>query len=99
MCHIIYFVTGRAAECSAERGISYAGKESEDIFRLFQQFMAEGDLDSVMSLYDPEAVFLNQSCEITKDGQGSNRGFMAARGTNSCFISALSRSSRLAISR
>jgi len=38
----------------------------EETCHLFQQFMAEGDLDSVMSLYDPEAVFLNQSREVTK---------------------------------
>lgn len=38
----------------------------EDICRLFQLFMAEGDLDSVMSLYDPDAVFVNQSGEVTK---------------------------------
>jgi ketosteroid isomerase-like protein len=38
----------------------------EEICRLFQQYMAEGDLDSVLSVYDPEAVFLNQSREVTK---------------------------------
>jgi ketosteroid isomerase-like protein len=41
-----------------------------DICRLFQQYMAEGDLESVLSLYDPEAVFLNQSGEVTKDREG-----------------------------
>lgn len=39
----------------------------EEICRLFQQGMAEGDLDAVLSLYDPEAVFLNQAGEVTKD--------------------------------
>lgn len=42
----------------------------EDICRLFQQFMAEGDIDSVVNVYDPEAVFLNQSGEVTKGRQG-----------------------------
>ena len=28
---------------------------------LFQQYMAEGDIDAVLSIYDAEAVFLNQS--------------------------------------
>ena len=42
----------------------------EDICRLFQQCMAAGDLDSVLSVYDPEAVFLNQSAEITNGRQG-----------------------------
>jgi hypothetical protein len=30
----------------------------EDICRLFQQFMAEGDIESVLSVHDSEAVFL-----------------------------------------
>ena len=34
-------------------------KSPEDICRLFQHYMAEGDIDSVLSLYDPEAVFPN----------------------------------------
>ena len=43
-------------------------KRPEEICRLFQQYMAEGDLDSVLSVYDPEAVFLNQSGEV-KSGE------------------------------
>jgi ketosteroid isomerase-like protein len=35
----------------------------EEICRLFQQYMREGDIDSVLSLYDPEVVFLNQAGE------------------------------------
>ena len=38
----------------------------EDICRLFQQAMAEGDLESVMSAYDPQAVFVNPAGEIKK---------------------------------
>ena len=45
----------------------------EDICRLFQQFMAKGDLDAVMSVYDPEAVFLNQSREVTKSREELRR--------------------------
>jgi len=33
----------------------------EEICGLFQRFMGEGDLESVLSLYDPEAAFLNES--------------------------------------
>ena len=40
----------------------------EEICRLFQQYMAEGDIDSVLSVYDPEAVFLNQS-GVVKSGE------------------------------
>ena len=41
-------------------------KSPEEICRLFQQYLAEGDIDSVLSIYDPEAVFLNQSGEVKK---------------------------------
>jgi uncharacterized protein (TIGR02246 family) len=36
----------------------------QEICRLFQQYMAEGNIDSVLSVYDPEAVFLNQSGQV-----------------------------------
>jgi ketosteroid isomerase-like protein len=39
----------------------------QEICRLFQRYMAEGDIDSVLSVYDSEAVFLRQSGEVTKD--------------------------------
>jgi ketosteroid isomerase-like protein len=32
----------------------------EEVGRLFQQYMREGDIDSVLTLYDPEAVFLSR---------------------------------------
>jgi ketosteroid isomerase-like protein len=41
-------------------------KRPEEICHLFQHAMAEGDLDAVLSVYDPEAVFLNQSRDVTK---------------------------------
>ena len=41
-------------------------KSPEEICRLFRQYMAEGDIDAVFSLYNPEAVFLNQSRELRK---------------------------------
>jgi ketosteroid isomerase-like protein len=41
-------------------------KSPEEICHLFKQYMAEGDLDALLSVYDPEAVFLNQSCEVKK---------------------------------
>jgi uncharacterized protein (TIGR02246 family) len=43
-----------------------SAKRPEEICRLFQQYMAAGDLDLLLSLYDAEAVFLNQSGEIRK---------------------------------
>ena len=47
-----------------------SAKSPEEICRLFQQYMAEGDIDSVLSIYDPEAVFLNQSGEVKKGEAG-----------------------------
>jgi ketosteroid isomerase-like protein len=38
--------------------------------RLFQQSIAAGDLDSLLRLYDPEAVLLNQSGEVNTGGAG-----------------------------
>jgi ketosteroid isomerase-like protein len=37
----------------------------EEICALFREAMGRGDLEGVLSLYDPEAVFLNQSCHAT----------------------------------
>jgi ketosteroid isomerase-like protein len=44
-------------------------KSPEEICRLFQQYMSEGDIDAVLSVYDPEAVFLNQTGEVKKKGE------------------------------
>jgi ketosteroid isomerase-like protein len=44
-------------------------KSPEEICWLFQQYMAEGDIDAVLSVYDPEAVFLNRTGEVKKNGQ------------------------------
>lgn len=41
-----------------------------EICRLFRHYMAEGDIESLLSLYDPEAVFLNQSVEVARGMQG-----------------------------
>jgi ketosteroid isomerase-like protein len=38
----------------------------QEICGLFEHYMAQGDVDSLLSLYDPEAVFLNQSGEVKK---------------------------------
>jgi ketosteroid isomerase-like protein len=45
-------------------------KSPEEICRLFQQYMAEGDIDSVLSVYDREAVFLNQAGEVKQGRDG-----------------------------
>ena len=38
----------------------------QEICILFKQYMAEGDLESLLSIYDSEAVFLSESGEIKK---------------------------------
>jgi ketosteroid isomerase-like protein len=45
----------------------------EEICRLFKEAMAKGDLDAVLSVYDAEAVFLNQSREVTKSREDLRR--------------------------
>jgi uncharacterized protein (TIGR02246 family) len=42
----------------------------EDICRLFQQYMAVGDLDAVLSVFDPEVVLVNQSGDVTQGRDG-----------------------------
>ena len=59
-------------------------KSPEEICRLFQQYMAEGDIDSVLSVYDPEAVLLNQSRELKKGSEALRQElapFAAAKAT------------------
>ena len=38
----------------------------EQICHLFQQYMREGDLESLLSIYDAEAVFLDRDGEEKK---------------------------------
>ena len=42
----------------------------EQICQLFQQYMAEGDIEALLSIYDPEAVFLNRSGEVKQGREG-----------------------------
>ena len=46
-----------------------SAKNPEEICSLFQQYMAEGDIESVLSVYDPEIAYLNQAGEIRKGKQ------------------------------
>jgi uncharacterized protein (TIGR02246 family) len=47
-----------------------AATSPEQICHLFQQYMAEGDIEALLSIYDPEAVFLNRSGEVKQGRQG-----------------------------
>jgi len=45
-------------------------RNPEEICTLFKQYMAEGDIDGLLSVYDPEIVFLNQAGEAKKGWEG-----------------------------
>src|SRR5262245_4457901 len=58
-------------------------KSPEEICRLFQKYMAEGNIDLVLSVYDSEAVFLDQYGDV-KSGAALRRElaeFAAAKAT------------------
>ena len=45
-------------------------KSPEEICGLFQQYMAAGDIEGLLSLYDPEAVIVDRSGEVKKGEEG-----------------------------
>lgn len=47
-----------------------AAKSPEETCRLFKRYMAEGNLEALLGIYDVEAVFLNQSGELKRGRQG-----------------------------
>jgi uncharacterized protein (TIGR02246 family) len=59
----------------------------EDICRLFQQYMAAGDLDALLSVFDPEAVLVNGSGEVKqgRDGLRQELAPLAAMKTRVAF--------------
>lgn len=54
-----------------------AASTPEEICRLFQRYLAEGDVDAVLSLYDPDAVFLRRTGAVTR-GRDELRRELAA---------------------
>ena len=46
--------------------ISMPAHNPEDICRLFQQHMAAGDIDAVLTLYDRDVAFLSQAGEVIR---------------------------------
>jgi ketosteroid isomerase-like protein len=44
-------------------------KNPEEICRLFRQYMAKGDLEPLLSLYDDQVVFLNAAGEAKRGRQ------------------------------
>jgi hypothetical protein len=43
-----------------------SAKTPEEICGLFKQYMAGGDIESLLSIYDPEVSFLTQSREFRR---------------------------------
>lgn len=75
-------------------------KSPEEICELFQQYMAEGDVDSLLSLYDPEAAFLNRSGEVKRGRQGLRQElthFASAKATFNFDIKQIIRSGDIAL--
>ena len=74
-------------------------KSPEEICRLFQQYMADGDIESLLTLYDSHAVFLTQSGE-EKEGQGLREqlaGFAASKAQFDFNIKQIVRSGDIAL--
>ena len=44
-------------------------RSPEEICSLFRQYMAAGDIESLLSIYDPEVAFLSQSREVRNGKQ------------------------------
>jgi len=72
----------------------------EEICELFRTYMAAGDMEALLSLYDPQAVFLNEARE-TKHGREELRDDLAplaaARATFEFKIKQVIRSGEIAL--
>jgi len=62
-----------------------SAKSPQEICRLFRQYMGEGDLNALVSLYDPEAAFLNQDGEIKKGAEGLREVLAPLAGAKAVF--------------
>lgn len=48
-------------------------RNPEEICSLFTKFMAEGDVDGLLSVYDSDVVFLNEAGDVVKGKQEMKR--------------------------
>jgi hypothetical protein len=55
----------------------------DKICRLFRRYMHDSDLDAVMTLYDREAVFVNQAAELNSGPRNAAERAGAGRGRKS----------------
>ena len=70
-------------------------KSAEEICGLFKQYMAEGDIDGLLNLYDPEAVILDKSGEVKRGEEGLRENLTLLQLRRRVSTSLSSRSSRL----
>jgi ketosteroid isomerase-like protein len=70
---------------TTEEGLGMPARNPKEICRLFQQYMAEGDIESLLSLYDAEAVFMNKSGELIKGRQGLRQELVPFAATKAVF--------------
>jgi ketosteroid isomerase-like protein len=59
-----------AGEVSYREESTVTAETPHDIHRLFEQRFAAGDLDGMMELYDPEAIFLTDAGEAVAGAAG-----------------------------
>jgi hypothetical protein len=69
----------------------------EEICGLFQHFMAAGDIESLLSLYDAEAVILARSREVQRGSHGLRQQLAPMAAAKSTLRSGSVRSSSRAI--
>ena len=72
----------------------------EEICSLFKRYMAEGDLESLLNIYDAEAVFLNESGEVKKGKKEIKEQLApmaAAKATSDFYIKQVIRSGEIAL--
>jgi hypothetical protein len=72
-------------------------KTPEEICRLFRQYITEGNIDSVLSVYEPEVAFLNQAGEVKRGEQELRAELVPFAAAMQSLTSVSNRSSSLVI--
>lgn len=62
-----------------------SARSPEEICDLFQRYMAEGDIDAVMSVYDSDAVLLNRTGELQKGEEELRQELTPFAAQKTCF--------------
>ncbi len=62
-----------------------AATSPDQICDLFKQYMAEGDIEAVLSIYDPAVAFLNRSGTVVRGKQGLRAELVPLAGAKTAF--------------